>query len=113
MSEGERRRREPLAANHSVLPTERHRRLFLAQSISGIGLAIALLVYRRVGALAIGVAYLGGSVVALLISGTVGFLGLHDGFNVPWAAPSLIIELIGFLALTGAGAALPRHSAIP
>jgi hypothetical protein len=82
--------------------------LFLAQSVAGIGLAVVLVAYRRLVVIAAGVAYLGGSAVALLISATVGFLGLHDGLGVPWAATSLATELVGLLALLCAGVALLR-----
>jgi hypothetical protein len=39
----------------------------------------------------------------LLLSATVGFLGIHDGLGVPWAATSLTVELIGVVLLGGAG----------
>jgi hypothetical protein len=81
---------------------------FLAQSVAGILLAVALLTYRRVVVIAAGVAYTAGSIVALLLSATVGFLGLHDGLGVPWAGWSLATEIIGLLTLTCAGIALLR-----
>ena len=82
--------------------------LFLAQASSGIVLAALLVAYRRLVVVAAGVAFLAGSVAALLLSATVGFLGLHDGLDVPWAGWSLAIELIGLVTLVGAGVALLR-----
>jgi hypothetical protein len=82
--------------------------LFVAQAIAGLVLAVVLAGYRRVLVIAAGVLYLGGSIVALLISATVGFLGLHDGLGVPWAGASLATEVIGLLALACAGVALLR-----
>jgi hypothetical protein len=82
--------------------------LFLAQSVAGILLAVVLVAYRRLVVIGAGVAYTGGSVVALLLSASVGFLGLHDGLGVPWAGWSLATELIGLLALSCAGIALLR-----
>ncbi|MDX6227707.1 MAG: hypothetical protein QOI76_1097, partial [Frankiales bacterium] len=58
---------------------------FLFQSISGLVVAAALLGFPRLVTVVAGVGFCGGSVVALLLSATVGFLGLHDGLNVPWA----------------------------
>lgn len=84
--------------------------LFLAQSVAGMVLAVALLAYRRLGVIAAGVAYLAASIGALIISATVGFLGLHDGLDVPWAAMSLTTELIGFVSLAIAGASILRAS---
>jgi hypothetical protein len=82
---------------------------FLFQSISGLALAPALVAFRRLVVVVAGVAYCGGSVVALLLSATVGFLGLHDGLSVPWAGWSLASELAGLVALaTVAGFAFRR-----
>lgn len=72
---------------------------FLFQWISGFALAAVLLVYRRLVVVAAGFAFCAGSVVALLLSATVGFLGLHDGLDVPWADWSLASESAGALVL--------------
>ncbi len=72
---------------------------FLFQVISGLILAVVLLVYRRLVSLLAGVAFCGGSAVALILSATVGFLGLHDGLSVPWAMWALVTELAGFVVL--------------
>jgi hypothetical protein len=79
---------------------------FLAQGVGGLILAVALVAYRRLALIGVGVAYLAGSIGALLLSASVGFLGLHDGLDVPWAAWSLTVELLGLLSLTAVGAAI-------
>jgi hypothetical protein len=75
---------------------------FLAQVIIGVGIALGLVSYRRLGTIVAGALYSAGSAAALLLSATVGFLGLHDGLGVPWAAASLIIELAGLVLLAAA-----------
>ena len=82
---------------------------FLFQSISGVALAAAVVAFRRLVMVLAGVGFCGGSVVALLLSATVGFLGLHDGLSVPWAGWSLASELAGFLALLAVAAFVLRR----
>jgi hypothetical protein len=82
---------------------------FLLQSIGGLALAVALLAVRRLVVVLAGVAYCGGSVVALVLSATVGFLGLHDGLSVPWAGWSLASELAGLVALATVAAVILRR----
>jgi hypothetical protein len=82
---------------------------FLFQAISGLVLAVVLLAFRRLILVLAGLLFCAGSVLALLLSATVGFLGLHDGLGVPWAGWSLGIELAGFLLLTGSAAAMLRR----
>jgi len=72
---------------------------FLFQWVSGFVLAAVLLGYRRLVVVAAGLAFCAGSVVALLLSATVGFLGLHDGLDVPWAGWSLASESAGAVVL--------------
>jgi hypothetical protein len=72
---------------------------FLFQVISGLVLAVVLVAYRRMVTLLAGAAFCGGSAIALILSATVGFLGLHDGLGVPWAAWALVTELAGFVVL--------------
>lgn len=81
---------------------------FLFQSVSGIVLALVLLAYRRLVTVAAGIAFCAGSVIALLLSATVGFLGLHDGLGVPWAAWSLAVELAGFVVLAACAGVMLR-----
>lgn len=75
--------------------------LFLAQSVSGFVLAVLIVVSRRMFAVLAGAVFQAASVFGLLLSATVGFLGLHDGLSVPWATESIIVELIGFVVLVG------------
>ncbi|MDT4922777.1 MAG: hypothetical protein QOG01_490 [Pseudonocardiales bacterium] len=82
---------------------------FLFQSISGLALAVALVAFRRLFVVVAGVVYCCGSVVALLLSATVGFLGLHDGLSVPWAGWSLVSELAGLVALATVAAFVLRR----
>jgi hypothetical protein len=83
---------------------------FLFQAISGLAVAVLLLAFRRLVLVVAGLLFCAGSVIALLLSATVGFLGLHDGLGVPWAGWSLGTELAGFVVLAGcAGLMLRRH----
>ncbi|MCU1617639.1 MAG: hypothetical protein JWO98_5179, partial [Frankiales bacterium] len=68
---------------------------FLFQAISGLALAVVLVAFRRLVLVVAGLLFCAGSVTALLLSATVGFLGLHDGLGVPWAGWSLGTELAG------------------
>jgi hypothetical protein len=80
--------------------------LFLAQSISGFALALLIVISRRMFAVLAGALFQATSVIGLVLSATVGFLGIHDGLGVPWATESIIVELIGFVLLAGCGFAL-------
>jgi hypothetical protein len=81
---------------------------FMLQSISGFALALALLAWRRLVMVVLAAGFMASSVVALLLSATVGFLGLHDGLDVPWANWSLASELGGLVVLLACGAAMLR-----
>jgi hypothetical protein len=77
--------------------------LFLAQAVTGF-VAAPFVVWGRQALLVLGAAgYMAASAVGLLLSATVGFVGIHDGLGVPWATTSLVVELIGFVVLAGAG----------
>lgn len=80
--------------------------LFLAQSISAFVLAPTIVLSRRTFAVLAGAGFQAVSVVGLLLSATVGFLGIHDGLDVPWASTSIILELIGFVVLATCGCTL-------
>ncbi|MDQ1748595.1 MAG: hypothetical protein QOD07_2858 [Frankiaceae bacterium] len=83
---------------------------FLFQWASGFVLAAVLLAWRRLAVVAAGFAFCAGSVVALVLSATVGFLGLHDGLDVPWADWSLASESAGaFVLAVCAGVMLRRR----
>jgi hypothetical protein len=72
---------------------------FFFQFVSGFLLALVLLMSRRLLLVVSGAAFCVGSAIALILSATVGFLGLHDGLDVPWASWSLVSELSGFVVL--------------
>jgi hypothetical protein len=77
--------------------------LFMAQAVTGF-VAAPLVVWSRQTLVVLGAAgFMAASVVGLLLSATVGFLGIHDDLSVPWATPSLVVELAGFVLLAGAG----------
>jgi hypothetical protein len=84
--------------------------LFLGQVISGFVLAPIIVVFRRMFAVLAGAMFQAASAIGLTLSATVGFVGVHDGFDVPWATPSIIVELIGFLVLAASGWALWRRN---
>jgi hypothetical protein len=80
--------------------------LFLAQSISAFVFVPTIVLSRRTFAVLAGAGFQAVSVVGLLLSATVGFLGIHDGLDVPWASTSIVLELIGFVVLATCGCAL-------
>jgi len=80
--------------------------LFLLQGVVGIALAIMILLLRTWVVAITGALYLAGTALGLLTSATIGVFGFHDGLDVPWAAPSLVVELVGFVVLVAAGASL-------
>lgn len=80
--------------------------LFLAQAISGFVLGPVIILSRRMFMVLAGAAFMAASIGGLLLSATVGFLGLHDALSVPWATPSLIVEIAGFVLLVASGLAL-------
>jgi hypothetical protein len=90
--------------------------LFIAQAITGFVVAPILAWGRHVVVVLGAALYMVASAAGLLLSATVGFLGIHDGLGVPWAATSLTIELIGAGLLASAGATAlirqPRTSLI-
>jgi hypothetical protein len=69
--------------------------LFLIQGISGILLAVALGVFRRLWLILGGAAYCVATAVGLLISVNFGLFGFKDSLLVPYATSSLIEEFIG------------------
>jgi hypothetical protein len=74
--------------------------LFLAQGIVGLALAVLLVACPRVLAASVGVGYLLATLVGLVLSASVGFLGFMDTFDAPWAGTSLVVESVGTLTLT-------------
>jgi hypothetical protein len=78
--------------------------LFLAQTVTGLALAPVLAVGRHLAVVLGAALYMAASAAGLLLSATVGFLGIHDGLGVPWAATSLSVELAGMVLLGSASA---------
>jgi hypothetical protein len=78
--------------------------LFLAQAVTGFVLAPVVALSRHMAVVLLAALYMAASAAGLLISATVGFLGIHDGLGVPWAAPSLTVELAGMVLLGGVAA---------
>ena len=83
--------------------------LFLAQAIGGFVLGPVIAAGRQVILMIVGAGFMAASAVGLILSATVGFVGIHDGLDVPWATPSLAVELSGFVLFAAATgiAALP------
>jgi hypothetical protein len=82
--------------------------LFLAQGVIGLALAVLLVAYPKAIAAAVGVGYLLATLVGLVLSASVGFLGFMDTFDAPWANTSLVVEAAGLLTLTVAAALCVR-----
>jgi hypothetical protein len=83
--------------------------LFLAQAVTGFALPPVLALGRHIAVVWGAALYMAASAAGLLLSATVGFLGIHDGLGVPWAATSLTVELVGMVLLGGAGALAIWH----
>jgi hypothetical protein len=80
--------------------------LFLLQAVTGLVGGPLLALTRHAIAAWAGAGFMVASAVGLILSATVGFVGIHDGLGVPWATTSLAVELAGFVVLTLAGAVL-------
>jgi hypothetical protein len=83
--------------------------LFLAQAVTGLALAPVLALGRQIAVVLGAAVYMAASAAGLLLSATIGFLGIHDGLGVPWAATSLSVELAGLVLLGGAAAVSIRR----
>lgn len=81
---------------------------FLAQSISGFVLGALLLLLPRVVVVVAGFLFCAGSIGALVLSATIGFLGSHDDLSSPWAGWSFATELAGAIVLAGCAFAMVR-----
>jgi hypothetical protein len=81
---------------------------FLAQAISGFVLAALLILRPRVIVVVAGFLFCAGSIGALVLSATVGFLGSHDNLSTPWAGWSFITELVGGIVLAACAVAMVR-----
>ena len=73
--------------------------LFMAQAVTGFALGLALVVDRRPALAVAGAGYMAASAIGLILSDTVGFVGIHDTFSAPWATPALVVELAGLVLM--------------
>lgn len=84
--------------------------LFLANFVGSIALAVAVVVSRRAGISLAGIAFAAGSLVALILSRTVGLFGFTEMIWTPDAVKTLAAELG---AITTLGFALLSASGVP
>jgi len=89
------------AAGYNEVPTLGG--LFLAQGIGGLVLGPLIVALRRWYLALVGAVYMAASAGGLILSATVGFVGIHDGLGVPWASTALAVELSGFVVLGAVG----------
>lgn len=82
--------------------------LFLAQAVGGFLLGPIVAIGRQAALMITGAIFMAASAGGLILSATVGFVGIHDGLDVPWATPSLVVELVGFVLFTAASAVALR-----
>ena len=82
--------------------------LFLAQAVGGFLLGPIVAIGRQVALMIAGAIFMAASAGGLILSATVGFVGIHDGLDVPWATPSLVVELVGFVLFSAASAVALR-----
>jgi hypothetical protein len=78
--------------------------LFLIQGISGILLAVILVVFRRLVLMAAGAVLLASTAVGLLLSASIGLFGYQESLLVPYAKTSLVVEFAGAAILVAAAA---------
>lgn len=78
--------------------------LFLVQAITGFVLGPLIAIGRHLVLLLAGAGFMASSVVGLLLSATVGFVGIHDDLSTPWATPALVVELAAFVLFVTASA---------
>jgi len=76
--------------------------LFLLQAITGFVLGPLIAIGRYLVLLLAGAGFMASAVVGLLLSATVGFVGIHDDLSTPWATPSIGVELAGFVLFCAA-----------
>lgn len=79
---------------------------FLAQAVTGLIAGPLIALTRHLLLVAGGAVYMGASAVALVLSATVGFLGIHDSLAVPWAGWSIGVEIAGLGLFCAAGSLL-------
>ena len=88
--------------------------LFLVQGIVSFPLALALVVRPLVAVMLAGAAFLASTALGLLLSAWVALFGFRESLAAPYAAMSLVVELVGavlLLVATGLVFVLPRRVA--
>jgi hypothetical protein len=85
-------------------------RLFLAQGITGLLVAVGLIAWPRVALAVFGSGFLLATIAGFLISASSGLFGFMDTLDAPWAGTSLAVESAGALLLA-IGALLPVGTA--
>jgi hypothetical protein len=78
--------------------------LFLIQGITGIVLAVAVAVFRRLVLLAAGAVLAAATAAGLLLSAGPGLFGYTESLAVPYAGTSLAVEFTGAAVLLAAAA---------
>ncbi len=71
--------------------------LFLAQGITGIVIAITLVLRSRPSVIVISAGFLGATMAGLLLSASRGIFGFRETLYAPYAVTSLAVEAVGVL----------------
>jgi hypothetical protein len=82
---------------------------FIWQAVVGFVLAVALVLSRRLVAVALGAGYCAASAGALLLSVWFGFLGIQETFATAYTGFAFAVEVTGFVVLVAAGVAMLRR----
>lgn len=82
--------------------------LFLLQGITGVLLAVLLLLWRRLLLVVAGAGFMVATIGGLLLSVNFGLFGFRDTFAAPYAAEALALESAGVVVLAVVGIALVR-----
>jgi hypothetical protein len=85
--------------------------LFLTQGIAGAVIAVALVAWRRIGTVAVGVAFMLASIGGLLMSVLVGLFGFKETLGAPYAGLALAVESSGAAVLALVAAELIGRAA--
>jgi hypothetical protein len=79
--------------------------LFMAQTVTGIALALVLALFRRVWAAVLSFGFVALTMVGFLISVGGGLYGFQDSWSAPFAHEAFFVELIALITIA-AGAVL-------
>jgi len=82
--------------------------LFLVQGIAGAGIAVALVIWRRLVTVVAGAGFMVASIAGLLASVHVGLFGFMEALAAPYVGLALAVEGSGAVVLLAVGAGL-RH----